>query len=299
MTSINTLKNLFTSICLVAFLVGYASLSRAETITHLIKPLNIEAEANYEKGDENKPVVLIIHGFLTTNNFHTVTAMTKGIRDEGYSILAPTLTLDISKRKGSLKCNSIHTHTLEKDIIEIKSWIDWLKAQGHKNIVIVGHSSGSQEILEYLNQYQDPAVTAAVFTSLFYLKGKELGTLDNEIVFANDLIAKKEDRPHKYSFLFCKNNYLATPNSFISYMKLDRQYVLNSLKNLKIPNFTIMGSADKRYLTVGENWLTELEETGTDLFIVKGANHFFSSEHEFDLQDHIIDILKQLSAGQD
>lgn len=299
MRIINILKNPFKSIILLAFLLGYASLSHAETITHLIKPLNIEAEANYIKGKESKPAVLIIHGFLTTNNFHTVTAMSKGISDEGYSVLTPTLTLDINKRKSSLKCNSVHTHTLEKDITEIRSWIDWLKAQGHKKIVIVGHSSGSQEILEYLNQYQDPAISAAIFTSLFYLNGKELGTLDNEIVFANDLIAKKQNRPHKYSFLFCKNNYLATPESFISYMKLDRQYVLNSLKELKIPNFTIMGSADKRYLTVGENWLTQLKETGTDLLIVEGANHFFSSEHEFDLQDYIIDILKQLPSRQD
>jgi len=78
-------------------------------------------------------------------------------------------------------------------------------------------------------------------------------------------------------------------------MKLDRSYVLSQVKDLKVPSYTIMGSADKRYLSVGENWLTDLEHKGTNLITVDGANHFFSSEHEFDLQDHLVEIIKQLS----
>ncbi|WP_029407990.1 alpha/beta hydrolase [Thiomicrorhabdus sp. Milos-T2] len=291
--------NTLISTSLLAGLLCIAGNSYAETITQTIKPLNIEAEARYIKQDSDKPAILIIHGFLTTNQFHTVVAMAKGIEDEGYTTLAPTLTLDINKRKSSLKCNSIHTHTLEKDVIEIKDWVDWLKQQGHKKIILVGHSSGSQEVLEYLNTYHDKAVSGAIFTSLFYLKGKELGTLDNEIVFAEDLIAKKQNRPHKYSFLFCKNNYLATPESYLSYLKLDRNYVLKSLQNTTIPTFTIMGGADKRYLSVGKDWLTALDKSPTELIMVDGANHFFSSEHEFDLQDHLNEIISNLSTRQE
>lgn len=299
MNSIRIKLNTLISKSLLVGLLCFAGSSYAETITQYIKPLDIEAEARYIKKDADKPAILIIHGFLTTNQFHTVLAMAKGIEDEGYTTLAPTLTLDINKRKSSLKCNSIHTHTLEKDVIEIKDWVDWLKEQGHKNIILIGHSSGSQEILEYLNTYHDEAVSGAIFTSLFYLKGKELGTLDHEIVLAKDLIAKKQSRPHKYSFLFCKNNYLATPESYLSYLKLDRNYVLNSLQKTTTPTFTIMGGSDKRYLSVGEDWLTELDKSPTELIIIEGANHFFSSEHEFDLQDHLYDIISKLSTKQE
>lgn len=267
----------------------------ASVVEHKLANTNIYAEADYVRGDSQKPAILMIHGFLTTNKFHTVLAMAKSLQDEGYTTLAPTLTLGINKRKSSIKCNSIHTHTLESDVEEIKSWIDWLVSQGHKDIILLGHSSGSQELLEFLNTKSNAHITGAVFTSLFYLNGKELGTLENEIAFAQDLLSKNESRPSKYSFLFCKNNYFATPESFLSYMKLDRSYIIDSLNKLKIPSYTIMGSADKRYLSVGENWLDELDQTPTKLIIVEGANHFFSSEYEFDLQDRLVEILKELS----
>jgi len=283
------------TISIICVLLSFSSLSYAQTIIHHIQSINIEAEAYYVTGDTDKPAVIIIHGFLTTNKFHTVVAMAKSLQDEGFSTLTPTLTLDINKRKSSIKCNSVHTHTLEKGVLEIKELVEWLKSIGHKKIIVVGHSSGSQELLEYLNKYPNSTVIGAVFTSLFYLNGKELGTLDHEIVFAEDLLAKKENRPSKYSFLFCKNNYFATPESYLSYMKLDRNYVLCLLENLKVSSYTIMGSADKRYLSVGENWLNDLENTGKNLITVEGANHFFSSEHEFDLQDHLVEIIKQLS----
>ena len=265
--------------------------SNAATVTQKIEALNLSASADYIKGDADKPAVLILHGFLTTNRFHTVVAMATGLNDNGHTVLSPTLSLGINHRKNSIKCNSIHTHTLENDVLEVKDWIDWLHQQGHQKIILLGHSSGSQELLEYLNRYQDNRIQAAIFTSLFYLNGKDLGILDNEIKQAESLVKQNINKPQKYNFLFCKNNYFATPESYLSYLKLDREYVLQSLTNLKVPSYSIMGGADKRYQSVGEDWLKELEATGTNLIVVEGANHFFSSEHEFDLQDQITEIL--------
>jgi len=265
----------------------------AETVTHKITPLNLTAEAGFIKGDPEKPAVIIIHGFLTTNQFHTVQSMSQAFEDAGYTVLTPTLTLGINLRKQSVKCNSIHTHTLESDVIEVEEWIKWLEVeQGKKDVVVIGHSSGSQELLAMLNKKQQPNVKLAIFTSLFFLSGEELGTLPQEIDYAQKALASNQDRPHKYSFLFCKNNYYATPKSFLSYHKLTRQYVLEELKNLDIPSYTVMGKADKRYQSVGEHWLDEIKQTGTNLIVVEGANHFFSSEYEFDLQEHLVSIIQ-------
>ncbi|MDX1351666.1 MAG: DUF1749 domain-containing protein [Thiomicrorhabdus sp.] len=289
------MKNtIFIPAFLVSIMLTFAMNGQAATVSHNLSD-SMYANAEYVQGDLDKPAILIIHGFLTTNKFHTVIAMSKSLQDEGFTTLAPTLTLGINKRKNSIKCNSIHTHTLQADVDEIDSWVKWLMSRGHKKIIVVGHSSGSQEILEYLNTKPNENIIGSVFTSLFYLKGQELGTLQNEIVFAQEMLSKKQNRPTKYSFLFCKNNYFATPESYLSYMKLDRNYVLESLQQLNIPNYTIMGSADKRYLSVGKNWLDEIEQTGTKLIVVEGANHFFSSEHEFDLQDHLVEIVKSIS----
>jgi len=258
----------------------------ADTVIQPIESLNINAEASYLKGDKHKPVVLVLHGFLTTNKFHTVLAMTNALHDEGYSVISPTLTLNINNRKNSVKCNSLHNHTLDKDVLEIKDWVDWLGNKGYKEVILLGHSSGSLELLEYYNQFKDPRIKSIIFTSTFYLDGAELGIQPQDVA-----LAKTAQRPHKYNFLFCKNNYFATPESFLSYLKLNRQYVLDSIKKIDIPTYTIMGGADKRYKKVGDDWLHALKKTGTELRIVEGANHFFSSEHEFDLQDNLVDIL--------
>lgn len=279
--------------CIVFCLLLISKPVLSTTITQSIAPLNLKAEAEYVLGEPAKPAVLILHGFLTTNAFHTVKTISDGLQQEGYSTLAPTLTLNISQRRSLIKCNSLHTHTLERDVFEIAHWIDWLQAKGHQKIILVGHSSGSLALLEYLNTKPHQNISAAVFTSLFYLKGSELGSIESEIEAARLDLKNQINRPNKYSFLFCRNNYYATPKSFLSYLKIDRNYTLDSLKNLNIPNYTIMGGSDKRYQSVGIGWLSELEQTNTNLRIIKKANHFFSSEYEFDLQDELAQILKQ------
>ena len=265
----------------------------AETITHKIDALNLTAQAEYSKGDDNKPAVLIIHGFLTTHNFHTITSFSQGLKEEGYTVLTPTLTLGINLRKQSLKCNAVHTHTLEDDMTEVESWVKWLETQGKKEVVVVGHSSGSHPILSMLQQKAVPNVKLAIFTSLFFLSGDELGTLPSALAQAKHALADNDQTPYKYSFLFCENNYYATAKSFLSYHKLTRPHVLNELKSLTIPHYTIMGESDKRYPKVGGDWLSQLHQTGTKLIVIKGANHFFSSEHEFELQEQLVDIIKR------
>ena len=267
----------------------------ADTVTHKIEALNLTAEADYVAGEPNKPAILILHGFLTTNKFQTIVSMVQGFKEEGYTVLAPTLTLGINARKQSVKCNSIHTHTLEDDITEIEAWIKWLESQGQTEIVVIGHSSGSQELLAMLNKGPQPSVKKAIFTSLFYLSGPELGARQAELDHAQQALDSNNLKPHKYSFLFCENNYYATPQSFLSYHRITRQFVLNELKNLTIPHYTIMGQADKRYQSTGTDWLDELKKTNTNLTIVEGANHFFSSEHEFDLQDILVNIVNKMT----
>ncbi|NPA71554.1 MAG: alpha/beta hydrolase [Gammaproteobacteria bacterium] len=289
---VSPLKSIILLSLLTLFINGPV---QAENITLNVPHSNLKADAEYVAGDADKSAVLILHGFLTTNRFHTVISMARALQDEGYTTLAPTLTLNISKRQKAIKCNAIHTHSLEDDIIEIKAWIKWLHNKGYQKVTLLGHSSGSQELLAtLLTDTEDLNINGAIFTSLFYLNGEELGISKQDIESATQAVSKGLTRPSKYSFLFCKNNYYSTPNSFLSYLKLDRQYVTEALDKLTIPSYTIMGSADQRYQSVGQNWLEVLEKSKTHLIMVEGANHFFSSEHEFDLQDHIIDIVNTL-----
>ncbi len=281
-----------TGITLILF-VFFGVSAQAQTVLQKIPPFNLTAEAEYIKGKDNKPAVFILHGFLATNQFHTIQSIAKVLQAEGFTTLAPTLTLNISQRRNLVKCTSLHTHTLQRDVLEIAHWIDWLEAQGHSNIILIGHSNGSLELLEYLSQTPSEATSATILISLFYLNGLELGILPEEVSQAQMLLNNRINKPSHYHFLFCNDQYYATPESFLSYLKMDKPYTLNLLNQLTIPSYTIMGGADKRFQKVGRQWLEALKQTPTQLIVIEGANHFFSREYEFDLQETIIDILNQ------
>ncbi|BBP42942.1 DUF1749 domain-containing protein [Thiosulfativibrio zosterae] len=293
MALFTNIQTKFSSILIFCAAILFSTSSVAETVSIPVTK-TLHAQAEFVSGASDI-AVLINHGFLTTNKFSTVQSLINAIKDQGHSVLSPNLTLGINMREQSLKCNSLHTHTLEEDVTEINAWVDWLIAKGYQKIVLLGHSSGSQELLLSQITHPKPEVKLAIFTSLFYLNGKDLGTLDSDLALAKKLIDTNQTTPQKFSFLFCQKNYLATPESFLSYHKLTRQQNLDYLNAITIPSYTIMGSADKRYQKVGENWLDELKATKTHLEVIEGANHFFSSEHEFDLQDKINEIINTLN----
>lgn len=55
----------------------------------------IPASADYLSGEPGKPAVLLLHGFLQTRDFPTVATLARGLQDAGYTVLAPTLSLNI------------------------------------------------------------------------------------------------------------------------------------------------------------------------------------------------------------
>ena len=81
------------------------------------------SQATFLQGDNDASPLLILHGFLQTREFSTVNRLVNSLNESGYTVLAPTLTLGISRRKQSLACEAIHTHSVEKDTAEIAQWI--------------------------------------------------------------------------------------------------------------------------------------------------------------------------------
>jgi pimeloyl-ACP methyl ester carboxylesterase len=180
----------------------------AGAVNQTIPGLNLTAEADYTQGDSALPAVLILHGFLTTHHFHTVQTIKQAFEQAGYSTLAPTLTLNVDRRREFLQCNALHTHTLENDLLEIDFWIQWLKQQGHEKVVLVGHSSGSQTLLHFLAQKNHPDIALGLFTSLFFMNGPEMGTREAELQSAQKALQTADNsakqlfcHPGKFSFL--------------------------------------------------------------------------------------------------
>lgn len=267
-----------------------SNLCAAETIQEKL-PSGLYGIAEYRPGKPDKPAVLVLHGFLTTHNFNTVLGITDVLSSNNYPVLAPTLSLNINARQGGLACDAIHTHTMEQDLQEIGFWVNWLTQRGHKQIVLIGHSSGSLELLAYLNQTRPSTITKFIATSLVYVDGfNDSALVEEQIANARRQQQQGDGSLRSYTLYYCKDNFLAPPDVYLSYTAWTRERVLKALRQSPVPVTIIMGGKDERFQ---QSWLENLKEVGSKLIVIPGASHFFDAHHEFDLHDVILSVLQK------
>jgi pimeloyl-ACP methyl ester carboxylesterase len=249
----------------------------------------ISADAEYLVGERSKPAVLMLHGFLQTRDFPTMTMLARGLQEAGYTVLLPTLSLNIPNRSQSLACEAVHRHSLDDDIAEIGRWVIWLKSRGHRAVVLLGHSFGGMQLLAYLSAQPDAAVKGYIGASLVEA---QIGSASRPA-----LIAQLESRVHgkqralvTQTLSFCRK-YPSTPEGLLSYVRWDQARLLAALKQSPVGVKLIMGDADN---TLGRGWLKALQHVQTPMAIVRGASHFMGGEHEFDLLDQTLRYLENI-----
>ncbi|SFR61062.1 alpha/beta hydrolase [Thiomicrospira sp. ALE5] len=278
-------------VLVIALLMG--SKVVAKTVT-LESELGFLLQAHYvaAEPDDKTLAVLVLHGFLTNNDFHTVQSLLSGLNDLGVAGLAPNLSYGINARQSSRNCDSLHTHTLEDHRNEINLWIDWLTQQGYQNIILLGHSSGSQYLTYSHATEPHSAVGKLILTSMFYFAGEDIGTRSADLRVARHSLVSGNPIPSKFSLMYCDQDYFATPESYLSYKQLTREQTLSYLKIASVPVSIVMGSGDEILHKIDPGWLEALDNTGAKVITIEGANHFFSSLHEFDLQENIAIIIQ-------
>ncbi|WP_214660504.1 alpha/beta hydrolase [sulfur-oxidizing endosymbiont of Gigantopelta aegis] len=245
-------------------------------------------------GESDKPTILILHGFMLTHNFQTVKRLAESLHDSGYNVLTPTLTLGINKRKQSMSCEAIHTHSLLDDMKEIEQWVQWLTkkslaTKAEKKIIMIGHSAGSSQIISYIHHYPQTPVKYLIFLSM-----PNFGDSPNSFERKQDLelaeSAKNDNEMKVFSLSYCRK-YVTTAKNFISYYNLSKKNLFKYLEQSPIDKTLVLGSEDTR---VDKEWNKNLSSTGMNVIIIPGANHFFDSEHEFNLFDVVENILMEL-----
>lgn len=273
---------------LLVFLLFRNDVLYAETVS-LKTSRNIFATAEYHPGEAEKPLLIFIHGFLQTRSFSTVARLYDALRDSGYSVLSPTLSLGVSNRAQALPCESIHLHSLSADTDEIDQWVKWAIARGHKDIVLVGHSVGSVNITAYLARNINPEVNKSILISLSYFGPGRAAAFETEqhAQKARDMLKKGDNGLDKFALSFCKD-YVTTPENFLSYYDWSDKQVLQAIKLETSENYIIFGSADDR---IGKKWVSELQKVSGKIIVIDGASHFFDQSYEFDLLDNVEKIL--------
>ncbi len=267
------------------------ALARAAIVQQNVHP-GINAQAEYLAGKRDKPALLVLHGFLQTREFPTVTTLARGLHDSGYTVLTPTLSLLIPNRSQSLACEAVHMHRLEDDLAELSHWIAWLKKQGHRQIILMGHSFGSLQLLAYLSDKPDQSVKGFIGASLIEAQvGKAsrqalITQLKNRVRQGNRALVT-------YPLSYCKS-YTSSPEGILSYAYWDQAHLLEVLRRSPVDIRLIMGTADSM---VGSGWLRSLQNRRIPMVVITGANHFMDGTHEFDLLEHTLGMLDEMSSN--
>jgi len=273
-------------------LICLPNIGNTSEIIEKTLPNKLHVSALYHRGEKNQPAVFITHGFLQTRNYLTVSSLSNSLIESGYTVLAPTLSLGISRRQRSLPCDAIHTHTMKDDVNEIAFWIDWLNKNQKNKIILVGHSYGSLQNLVYASKQPNPAVKGIIATSLVdveHVLGVE--QVYSQIKIAHKQLKQDKTKLHNYKLSYCKN-FVSPPGVFLSYSEWTKKRILNAMPRINIPVEVILGSKDKR---MGGNWPKLIKEKGATLIIIDGANHFFDAEHEFDLLEMVQQSINNIS----
>lgn len=243
------------------------------------------ATAAFHEGRLSQPGVIILHGFLQTRDFPTVANLAQALASAGYAVLTPTLSLGISQRNRSLPCEAVHTHSLEQDVAEVALWTRWLAGKGHKQVILVGHSFGSLQILSYVSHEPAPAVTKALLISLTDVEVRQAAPERARTVRAlRERIARGDKSLVEAEFGHCRK-YVSPAAALLSYATITRGSILESLSKSAVPVEAIMGGNDER---MGPDWPDKLMARGIDVRVIPGANHFFDNQYEFDLHDAVL-----------
>ena len=253
-------------------LTGWFSLAHAGDVELEVRD-GLTASAKYSQGEPDLTVLMILHGFLQTADFSTVSRLHASLADAGMTVLSPTLSLGIDRRKQSLSCEAIHTHDLSQDVEEIAQWVDWLQARHSKPVVLIGHSAGGLVVSRYLYEHAAENMAQGILISLSHLQGE----VKNE--GAGPL--------GEYRLGFCQT-YTSIPAAYRSYVEWDGEKVIQAIKRHDDRVAVILGSGDER---IHARWRNMMAENSIRIVNVQGANHFFDNAHEFDLLEAVERLL--------
>jgi pimeloyl-ACP methyl ester carboxylesterase len=260
----------------------------ADEVTVPFKGLTLAGELKLPEGKQlgDGPVFLITHGTLAHSRMEIIQTLQQQLVVRGYGTLAITLSLGQDHRPNVYDCTTLQNHRHTGGMEEIGAWVAWLKSQGAKQVVLLGHSRGGNQSAWFAAEHDDPIVSKVVL--LAPMTWNPRGAIDSyrrdygadlRSVFAQ---AQKRvsqgqgDAPMKeVGFLHCRNASV-TAATFIDYYRNDPRFdtpVL--LKSIARPVLVIVGTDDKVVPDLAKKVQPLADGDRIQLKLVDGADHFF------------------------
>ena len=261
---------------------------------------NLEKSDNWPAG----PVVLLTHGTLAHNRMEIISTLQELFAENGISSLAINLSLGLNNRSSSMyDCKTPHTHKHTDAVKEIGAWVEWLRFEDVKDIVLLGHSRGGNQTAWYAAEQPDETVSRVVllapqtwsaeYAARDYEKryGKALQpVLDKALALVK--AGKGKEMLEHVDFIYCKDTS-ASAEAFVNYYapdpRMDTPYLLSKIK---LPVLLFIGSEDKVVKGL-EDKLKKLpgQPENLEVVIVDGADHFFRDLYAEEVVEKIMETM--------
>ncbi|MFA7592610.1 MAG: alpha/beta hydrolase [Thiohalobacteraceae bacterium] len=268
-------------------LVCIAGTVQAENVQLQHGDLTLNANlAAAQEGWQDGPVLLITHGTLGHNGMEIIATLQDLFAEQAISSLAITLSLGLDDREGMYDCAVPHTHQHTDALDEIGLWRDWLKTQGVREIILVGHSRGGNQTAWFAAERPEPAVRGVVLIAPATWS-EAAANAEYRQRYATELAAvltsaqqrvdtgKGDTWLEPTGFLYCADAQVQA-RTFTSYYtpdhRLDTPILLG---DIDVPVLVIAGSADEVVPDVAEKVGPLADGQRIRLEVIEGADHFF------------------------
>lgn len=275
----------------------------AEEIT--LKHQGVTLNANLEKSDNwsTGTVVLMTHGTLAHNKMEIMATLQELLSEQDVSSLAINLSLGLDNRHEFYDCTTPHQHKHTDALQEIAIWLDWLKQQNVKQVVLLGHSRGGNQTAWFATQHDDAVIQKVVLIapqtwSTDYAEkdykeryGKDLQPLLSK---AQSLVqsGKGDTVLKNIDFIYCKDT-TATADAFVSYYNsnpnMDSPYLMPKIKK---PLLVIAGTEDKVVKNLAGFVQPLADKHGFQFNIIEGADHSFRDLYADEMVETIIEFIE-------
>lgn len=292
---------------LLATTIGICQNATAEEIKLSHRGLTLNGNLVLAKGKTIADgMILITHSLIQHNGREPIPYVQEVLQDRGYSSLAINYSLEIDDRHGSFDCQAPHRYTLVNSLAEIGAWIQWLKQQGNKKLILLGHSYGGNEVARYAINNDDEAIHGIVLLGPGTADHRMWSPSGYKIRYGKDvkdileraellIISDKGDQlMENIDFIFCPQATVSA-NSFVSYYRISPERLLpNLMKETRKPTLFIAASEDNRLPDLNRLVRPFVDGKQTRLVVIEGAGHFFLDLHSDDAVDSMVKFFREI-----